>query len=216
MKKKYFFYVLIVSFFSGCAAHVPMDNLDKLRPYVDEAGLSDIYEKVQTPLVIIEGYVYMVPRQCIVERQFGGDIETRSVGGDLETRNNGGDLETRISGGDLEARRTGGDLEARKSGGDLEDRKSGGDLEARKSGGDLEDRKSGGDLEARKSGGDLEARKSGGDLEGRNLGGDQNQLQCKLGPLGASFEILNLHNMAKVSFYDGGQLRKVEGSVVFF
>ena len=145
MKIKYCFFLSLV-FTLSINAQLSKGELKFHKKISDKNELLKIYQDVQTPFILINGYIYIPESPCLPKRDLGGDIEQRDLGGDVENRQLGGDIEDRSVGGDVEERLLGGDVEDRQLGGDIEDRSLSGDTEARSLGGDVEDRFLGGDI----------------------------------------------------------------------
>ncbi|MBZ0182153.1 MAG: hypothetical protein K8F60_06820 [Melioribacteraceae bacterium] len=204
MKIKYCFFLSLV-FTLSINAQLSKGELKFHKKISDKNELLKIYQDVQTPFILINGYIYIPESPCLPKRDLGGDIEQRDLGGDVENRQLGGDIEDRSVGGDVEDRQLGGDMENRQLGGDIEDRSVGGDVEERLLGGDVEDRQLGGNIEDRSLSGDTEARSLGGDVEDRFLGGDIMELECGLLGDKTGFRIIEPPD-ADVYLFNGSEL----------
>src|SRR5690606_7096819 len=195
--------------------------------YEDKEQLRDLYYQYNQSMLSVEGYIYLIPCDCVSCRNSGGDNEGRNYGGDGNNRNAGGEIDGRNMGGDADGRNQGGDADSRNMGGDADGRNFGGESNERNQGGEGDGRNFGGDNDGRNSGGEGEGRNQGGDMDGRNQGGDNEgrnagaeaDFRMNGGELSAfecerksrsKFILSGINKNAEVYFFDGTDLIEVD------
>lgn len=195
--------------------------------YENREQLQQLYYQYNQNMLIVEGYVYLIPCDCVSCRNSGGDNEGRNYGGDGNNRNAGGEIDGRNMGGDADGRNQGGDADSRNMGGDADGRNFGGESNERNQGGEGDGRNFGGDNDGRNSGGEGEGRNQGGDMDGRNQGGDNEgrnagaeaDFRMNGGELSAfecerksrsKFILSGINKNAEVYFFDGTDLIEVD------